>query len=622
MKKLKLLILLFALFGLYNLTNAQCTSASYGQYPSSTFSPSCGSGFQNITTCGYRGEYSVVTVVTGNTYTFRSSISTDYITIANSSNVALVFGTGDQTWVATYDGTVRFYTHTSSACGSAGGCMTRSVECVAGGPACILNDVVVNMNDSYGDGWNGAQFTLADDQGTSVGTGTLSSGASGTADFCLADGCYTISVTGGSYPSEVSWTVDVNGTQVASGGANVVDASVEVNTVCSAPPPPTPPSNDDVCSAEAVTCNSTTSGTTVNATTDGLATCGTAQGQPGVWYRIEGNGDDYVASLCNTSWDSKISVFSGTCTNLTCVGGMDDNGPACSGTAASYSWTSVVGEIYYILVHSYSSTNTFDLEVTCTPPIVNPGPCTNTSFYTTTTMPTQTVPTKTISCQYAGEYTTWTGGEVGVTYTIGSSNSTDWITIRRDTYDGPVEVVGTTPVYLTPTSANQTYHFHINTNDLCGIESVCRDAQMTRQSALPVTMLYMVGKYVPELGNMIEWSTASEQNSDYFEMQISVDGSEYRSIGQIPAAGNSNSKLDYKWVDQGPLANAFNYYRLLQYDIDGASEIYGPVMIDNRNKLYKIVRRIDMMGREVGPDAKGVVIEIYEDGSMIRTINK
>ncbi len=54
----------------------------------------------------------------------------------------------------------------------------------------------------------------------------------------------------------------------------------------------------------------------------------------------------------------------------------------------------------------------------------------------------------------------------------------------------------------------------------------------------------------------------------------------------------------------------------------GANEMYGPVMIDNRNKIYKIVRRIDMMGREVGPDAKGVVIEIYEDGTMIRTINK
>ena len=301
MKNVFLFLMLVLPFIGYN----QCTTAPYGQYPSSTYSPSCGSGFGSITTCGYRGEYSVVSVITGNTYTFRSSITTDYITIANSSNTALVFGVGDQTWTATYDGTVRFYTHTSSACGSAGGCMTRSVSCTVPGPGCLFNDVVVNMNDSYGDGWNGATFTLVDDQGIQVGTGTLSSGASGTANFCLEDGCYTISVTGGSYPSEVSWTVDVNGTQVASGGANVVDETVAVNVLCNTPPPPTPPANDDVCSAEAVTCNSTTSGTTVNATTDGLPTCGTAQSQPGVWYRINGNGDDYVASLCNTSWDSK-----------------------------------------------------------------------------------------------------------------------------------------------------------------------------------------------------------------------------------------------------------------------------------------------------------------------------
>jgi len=183
MKKIKLLLLFLVVIGLTNFVKSQCTSASYGQYPSSTYTPSCGSGFGSITTCGYRGEYSVVSVTTGNSYTFRSSISTDYITIANSSNVALVYGTGDQTWVATYDGTVRFYTHTGSACGNAGGCMTRSVSCTVPGPGCILNEVVVNMIDSYGDGWNGAQFTIADDQGAQVGVGTLASGASGTDAF-------------------------------------------------------------------------------------------------------------------------------------------------------------------------------------------------------------------------------------------------------------------------------------------------------------------------------------------------------------------------------------------------------------------------------------------------------
>ena len=43
-------------------------------------------------------------------------------------------------------------------------------------------------------------------------------------------------------------------------------------------------------------------------------------------------------------------------------------------------------------------------------------------------------------------------------------------------------------------------------------------------------------------------------------------------------------------------------------------------MIDNRNKISKIVKRVNMMGQEVGPNARGVIIEIYEDGTMLRTI--
>ena len=103
------------------------------------------------------------------------------------------------------------------------------------------------------------------------------------------------------------------------------------------------------------------------------------------------------------------------------------------------------------------------------------------------------------------------------------------------------------------------------------------------------------------------------------EIEISIDGSEYRSIGQVQAAGNSTIKQDYKWVDATP-SNSFNYYRLVQFDVDGANDIYGPVLIDNRNKVSKIIKRVNMMGQEVNENAKGVIIEIYEDGTMIRTI--
>ena len=186
-----------------------------------------------------------------------------------------------------------------------------------------------NMVDSYGDGWNGANYTFTLG-GSSIGTGTLASGASGS-------------------------------------------AQIGIGTSCA---PPASPANDLVCSASAITCGATLSGTTVNATNSGTGEngfCGTNQSQPGVWYVVAGNGQTMTASLCATAWDSKISVLSGTnCSTLTCVGGNDDFGPACASSSASYSWPSVNGQNYYILVHGFSSTSAFSLNLSCVAPPAPP----------------------------------------------------------------------------------------------------------------------------------------------------------------------------------------------------------------------------------------------------------
>jgi hypothetical protein len=150
---------------------------------------------------------------------------------------------------------------------------------------------------------------------------------------------------------------------------------------CSAP---VAPSNDLVCNATPISCGQLISGTTVNATNIGVgenSTCTISQTQPGVWYRVTGNGQIMTAYLCNTVWDSKISVFSGTsCSSLTCVGGNDDFGPSCATTSASYQWVSTVGLNYYILVHGYSSNSAFQIGLTCTtPPPTDPTSITATS---------------------------------------------------------------------------------------------------------------------------------------------------------------------------------------------------------------------------------------------------
>ncbi len=117
-----------------------CLSAGNGLYPMATFSPSCTGSAENIQTNCYAGEYSNVAVISGTAYTFASSNSGDFITIANSAGTSVyTAGTGSVSWTATLTGTIRFYTHTNNACGEASVYRTRSVTCSATPPSCIAN---------------------------------------------------------------------------------------------------------------------------------------------------------------------------------------------------------------------------------------------------------------------------------------------------------------------------------------------------------------------------------------------------------------------------------------------------------------------------------------------------
>ncbi|MCF8444889.1 MAG: Ig-like domain-containing protein, partial [Crocinitomicaceae bacterium] len=138
---------------------------------------------------------------------------------------------------------------------------------------CTSNTVVLNLLDSFGDGWNGATYTLTNSAGTVVSTGTLNTGSAGTVTLCLPNGCYTMSVTAGIWPGEVSWNYSFNGTTVASGGAPATNIQVPINIVC----PPPPPSPQDcsgsqlVCADQAINGVSTGFGNTqdLNATNQG-----------------------------------------------------------------------------------------------------------------------------------------------------------------------------------------------------------------------------------------------------------------------------------------------------------------------------------------------------------------
>lgn len=67
----------------------------------------------------------------------------------------------------------------------------------------------------------------------------------------------------------------------------------------------------------------------------------------------------------------------------------------------------------------------------------------------------------------------------------------------------------------------------------------------------------------------VTWATASELNSDHFVVERSGDNENFTDIGTVTAAGNTQFRNDYLFVDPAPLQGA-NYYRLRQVDQDGS----------------------------------------------------
>jgi hypothetical protein len=77
----------------------------------------------------------------------------------------------------------------------------------------------------------------------------------------------------------------------------------------------------------------------------------------------------------------------------------------------------------------------------------------------------------------------------------------------------------------------------------------------------------------------LNWTTASEQNNAGFEVQRSLDGVQFGSIGKVAGAGTSQQPIAYRYLDAAPL-RAKSYYRLKQIDLDGHAT-YGPVVAVN-----------------------------------------
>jgi len=133
------------------------------------------------------------------------------------------------------------------------------------------------------------------------------------------------------------------------------------------------PLENDFCEgALPIACGETITGSTDGATPDtGAPECsGVSITAPGVWYTFTDDSGlitDYTVSLCDSDYDTKLSVYSGDCGTLVCEAGNDDSCGS-DGLKSEASFQGDGNTTYYILVHGFGgATGNYSLNVNCLP---------------------------------------------------------------------------------------------------------------------------------------------------------------------------------------------------------------------------------------------------------------
>ncbi|MBI1837718.1 MAG: T9SS type A sorting domain-containing protein [Flavobacteriia bacterium] len=96
---------------------------------------------------------------------------------------------------------------------------------------------------------------------------------------------------------------------------------------------------------------------------------------------------------------------------------------------------------------------------------------------------------------------------------------------------------------------------------------------------LSVKLMDFSAKIKKEREIEILWTTATEVNSSYFKIEKSIDSKSWTTISTMEAAGKSTSPINYAITDFADASEVI-YYRLLQFDLNGVYETYGPIAVN------------------------------------------
>jgi hypothetical protein len=104
----------------------------------------------------------------------------------------------------------------------------------------------------------------------------------------------------------------------------------------------------------------------------------------------------------------------------------------------------------------------------------------------------------------------------------------------------------------------------------------------TSLAVLPTQLFSFTGQCTSK-NIVLDWSTATETNNDYFTIERSENSTDWHVIGTVNGGGNSSTILKYSFTaDQ--TNQDISYFRLKQTDFDGKFKYSNIVQVGNCNK--------------------------------------
>ena len=132
-------------------------------------------------------------------------------------------------------------------------------------------------------------------------------------------------------------------------------------------------------------------------------------------------------------------------------------------------------------------------------------------------------------------------------------------------------------------------------------------------SAIPVELTSFTAQ-AKDKSNLVRWSTATERNVGYFDIERSANGlTQWQIVHTLKANGDALTPKTYQFADETPLS--ISYYRLNTVDLDGKTAVSKVVSVNRVSQTVKINRLSPM------PFSEDALTIGFESSASVGTVH-